>query len=320
MVDQSAAWGTHPPQRTLDPDFAGSGAARRVLSPLAASCPPKSSTAPVLVRTSPATAPGFALQAKVAPSGSTRVASPKARPFPRSRPLASSIQRVEEDDDDFEVPEEYRPRPLPTLWDWIQGPLHEAEYPTHVATVTDVPVPVVHQAVLVQGPVPQHGVLVRAPVSIEDLLKKGHTPELSLALKEKYGDKLGGEMSRQMRIKATTSEQSLKQRAEEKVGKRENQSVDDGKTTSLSSGGLNQKGKTVSNLTRRTGQGFAAGEDARWHVRYDHVGNERRDTRINFTARAKQTILSDFTGLRPQPATVNRQSWDVCEQWMVANL
>ena len=179
----------------------------------------------------------------------------------------------------------------------------------------------VHQAVLVQGPVPQHGVLVRAPVSIEDLLKKGHTPELSQALKEKYGDKLGGEMSRQMRIKATTSEQSLKQRAEEKVGKRENQSVDEGKTASRSSGGLNQKGKTVSNLTRGTGQGFAAGDPARWHVHYDHVKwGTSANTRINFTARAKQTILNDFRALRPQPATVNRQSWDVCEQWMVANL
>ena len=78
--------------------------------------------------------------------------------MPHSRPIASSIQRMGEDDD-FEVPEAYRPRPLPTLWDWIEGPLRRREeyqrnYPTQVATITDIPVAVPQQVVVVPGHVP----------------------------------------------------------------------------------------------------------------------------------------------------------------------
>lgn len=227
---QPRGGGPYPPQRAsgLVPPVRMPDAPGAVQPQLAASSPPKQSTAPIPpVRMPHAAAPRFELQPKVAPSGSIRMAAPEARPFPRPRPIASFIQRMDVDDA-FEVPAEYRPPPLPTLWDWIEGPLRRAEYerqyPTQVATITDVPVPVPQQGVLVPGPVPQQGVLVPAPVDIGALLKaKKWSKELSAALKEKYGDILGGEMARQMRIKPTTSEQELKKRAEEKVGQRESE-------------------------------------------------------------------------------------------------
>ncbi len=251
------------------------------------------------------------------------MAAPEARPFPRPRPIASFIQRMDVDDA-FEVPAEYRPPPLPTLWDWIEGPLRRAEYerqyPTQVATITDVPVPVPQQGVLVPGPVPQQGVLVPAPVDIGALLKaKKWSKELSAALKEKYGDILGGEMARQMRIKPTTSEQELKKRAEEKVGQRESEVW----LTSNSSRSLNAKGKKISGLTKGTGQGFRAGDPTRWHVHYDHVKwGTSANTRINFPGRRKQDILSAFISDSPQPVatSADRQSWDACYQWMQNNL
>lgn len=298
-VGQPHRGGPHPPQRAsaLIPPVRMPNVPGAVQPQRAASSQPKRSTAPL----------------------------PSVRMPHAPRPSASSIQRMEADDD-FEVPEAYRPRPLPTLWDWIKGPLrrreeYERKYPTQVATITDMPAPVPQYGVLVPGIVPQQAVLVRAPVDIGALLRKGASQELSKALKEKYGEELGSEMARQMRIKATTSEQTLKQRAEEKVGKRESQYTSEGNWTSSSSGGLNVKGKTVSNLKKGTGQGYLAGDPARWHVHYDHVKwGTSTNTRINFTNRKKQTILSDFLSQQPQQGSVNRASWDTCYQWMQNNL
>jgi hypothetical protein len=291
--------GPHPPQRAsaLIPPVRMPNALGAVQPQLAASSQPKRSTAPI----------------------------PSVRMPHAPRPRASSIQRMDADDD-FEVPEEYRPRPLPTLWDWIKGPLrrreeYERQYPTQVATITDIQAPVPQQGVLVPGLVPQQAVLVRAPVDIGALLKKGPSEELSNALKEKYGAALGGQMARQMRMKPTTSEQTLKKEAEAKIRQRENENSSEDKWTGSSSGGLNTKGKTVSNKKQGTGQGFRAGDPARWHVHYDHVKwGTSTNTRINFTGRPKQTILTDFLSQQPQAGTVNRASWDDCYQWMQNNL
>lgn len=250
--------------------------------------------------------------------------------MPHSHPIASSIQRMGEDDD-FEVPQAYRPRPLPTLWDWIEGPLrrreeYERNYPTQVATITDIPVAVPQQVVVVPGhvpqPQPQHVARVPRIVTIETLLKKGASDELSTALKSKYGEELGREMSRQMKIKPTTSKSALKKQAETKIRQRgESQYESEGKSTGSGSRGLNVKGKQVSNIQHGTGGGFRAGVPSLWHVHFDHVKwGTSQNTRINFTGRTKQAILADFNSLQPAATSANRPSWDTCHQWMLANL
>ncbi len=160
----------------------------------------------------------------------------------------------------------------------------------------------------------------QAPADIGALLSKGWSEALSKALKGKYGETLGGEMSRQMRVRATTSEQTLKQRAEEKVGKRESQHSSEDFSGS-SSGRLNARGKPVSGLTKGTGRGFQAGDPAKWHVHHDHVKwGTSTATRINFTERSGATILAAFQRQQPPPGSENRPSWDACQRWMVANL
>jgi hypothetical protein len=84
---------------------------------------------------------------------------------PSALRLSASVQRQEDDDDDFEVPAEYRPPPLPTLGDWLTPALRRAAmYPTYRARVTNLPAPIPQYGVLVPGLVPQRGVLVHAPV------------------------------------------------------------------------------------------------------------------------------------------------------------
>jgi len=161
----------------------------------------------------------------------------------------------------------------------------------------------------------------QAAADIGALLSKGSSEALSKELKEKYGETLGGEMSRQMRVTPTTSEQTLKQRAEKKISERESHNSSEGRFTGSSSGGFNVKGKPVSGLTKGTGQGFRAGDPARWHVHYDHVKwGTSAATRINFQFLPKQTILAAFQSQPPQPGTLDRPSWDACLRWMRANL
>lgn len=55
-----------------------------------------------------------------------------ALPAAAARPLHSpprAIQRMEidDEDEDFVIPRQYRPPPRPTLWDWVKQPLQEVE-------------------------------------------------------------------------------------------------------------------------------------------------------------------------------------------------
>jgi hypothetical protein len=162
-------------------------------------------------------------------------------------------------------------------------------------------------------------------VSIKELLKKGDSSELVQALKAKYSDGLGGQMIREMRMsKITMNEATLKQKAQKKIRERDKQHSGENKPTSIASGRLNVKtGGPVSGLTKGTGGGYLAGEGGRWHVHYDHVkfGNSK-STRINFTGKKRQDILTGFLSSSPQPpiGSENRASWDACYQWMQKNL
>lgn len=163
-----------------------------------------------------------------------------------------------------------------------------------------------------------------AEENIEALLKKGYSPALSIALKAKYGDDLGGQMSRQMRIKPITNEQELKKQAENKLRSRENDSLSESNMKEYGSGTLNTKnGKPVPGLKKGIGQGFAAGDPGLWHVHFDHVKfGSNNNTRIDFSGRTRQAIITNFTTSYPQPApgSGNRASWDICHQWMQKNL
>ena len=161
----------------------------------------------------------------------------------------------------------------------------------------------------------------QATADIGALLSKPWSPALSKALKDKYGVDLGTEMSRQKNSHPRiTDEQTLKQQAEAKIAERNRRDSSEDSFTGSGSGGLNVKGKPVSGLTKGTGQGFRAGDPARWHVHYDHVKwGTSAATRIDFQFLPKQTLLADFRRQRPQPGTVNRPSWDTCEQWIIAN-
>jgi hypothetical protein len=163
------------------------------------------------------------------------------------------------------------------------------------------------------------GTFVRAP-RIAELLQKGPSPELSQALKVKYGDELGGEMSRQLRTnKGIKTEAALVKAAAAKIAER-TQYASSSKS-SIGSGLLNVKGTTVSNIQHGTGGGFRAGDPARWHVHFDHVKwGTSTNTRINFKGRKKQAILAALVAQQPLRTSVDWPSWDACHQWIQQNL
>jgi hypothetical protein len=158
---------------------------------------------------------------------------------------------------------------------------------------------------------------------VADLLKEWKWSEQLLkALRRKYGDVIGREMSRQMRSsKIKISEEALKQKAENKIAQREMESQFAKGSKSTGSGSLNTKGTPVSNIRHGIGQGYLAGEGARWHVHHDHVKwGDGKKTRINFKGRSRSDILNAFAPTQPSATSMDRPSWDACWEWMLNNL